>query len=171
MLPPKLIQHVPIEALEKLYRNETLMKQARRYLAILECYRTNYYPNLRKIGSLLRVSPQTVGNWVRQWNELGVEGLTIKKPTGRPSTLSGEEVNEFISIIELNPREYGYNFSTWTLKKMKVFIKDKFNHSLDLSSISRILKQNDMVRIIPRPMPAKGDPKKKNNLNRTLVIF
>lgn len=171
MLPPKLIPHIAIEELEDLYRNEKLAKQARRYLAILEGYRTNYYPNLIKIGVLLRISPKTVGNWVRSWNQFGPDGLRIKKQFGRPTTLSDENITEFISLIEIHPRDLGFNFSTWTLKTMKGLVQEKFNKTLSLSTISRILKQNDIVRIVPRPMPAKGDPQKKNNSHKVLVIF
>lgn len=171
MLPLKLIPHIPIEKLEKIYKNEPFSKQSRRFLAILEGYRTNFYPNIKRISKLLRVSLKTVRNWIHDWNEYGPEGLIIKKQEGRPSTLSDEEITKFISIIELNPRDFGYNFSTWTLKTMKDLILEEFKKDLSLSAISRMLKQNDIVKIKPRPMPAKGDPKKKNNLNRILVIF
>jgi len=171
MLPLKIFSHIPIEELEELYKKEPFTKQARRYLSILEGYRTNLYPNTKRISKLLRVSTKTVRNWIHNWNDYGPEGLIIKKQGGRPSTLSDEEIFEFISIIELNPRDSGFNFSTWTLKTMKDLILKEFEQDLSLSAISRLLKHNDIVKIKPCPMPAKGDQKKKNSSNKILAIF
>ncbi|MBD3255424.1 MAG: hypothetical protein GF383_10040, partial [Candidatus Lokiarchaeota archaeon] len=62
MLPVKVVPHLEKEELEELVREESSLKQARRYLALLQAYRTNYYPDCEAIAELFLVSTQTVYN-------------------------------------------------------------------------------------------------------------
>ncbi len=168
MIPLKIVSHIPIELLEELYKNELFTKQARRYLTNLEGYRTNFYPNTNRISKHLRVCTKTIRNWIHDWNDYGPEGLIIKKQEGRPSTLSNQEIANLISFIELNPRNSGFDFITWTLKTMKYLISKEIKKDLSFSAISRLLKQYDIVKIKPRPMPSKGDLKKKEQFKQDL---
>jgi transposase len=64
-----------------------------------------------------------------------------------------------------SPRKSGYNFSTWTLSTIAEPISRKFDEEMSESGISRMLDRNDIVLVKPRPMPAKGDPKKNAIFN------
>jgi transposase len=161
MNPLKVIPHIKKEELKDLFRNESSAKQARRYLAILQAYRTNYYPNCRKIAELLVVSRETVYRWIKAWNKEGVKGIQIKKQPGRPTKLSQREKEHLFEIVLRPPREMGFSFSTWTLKAISEYILQEFGKEMSVSGISRMLARNDIVQIKPRPMPAKADPKKK----------
>lgn len=165
MLPLKVIPHLKREELKKLFQKEKSAKQAKRYLAILQAYRTNYYPDCQRIADLLLVSRQAVYNWIKAWNWEGVEGIRIKKQPGRPQKLTWIEREQLFKIILRSPRESGFNFSTWTLKAISEYISQEFEKDISLSAISRMLARNDIVQIKPRPMPAKGDIKKSAHLN------
>ena len=160
MLPLKITPYLEKEELEELLRKERSAKQARRYLAILHAYRTNYYPDCQKIADLLVVSRQTVYNWMKAWNREGLKGIRIKKQPGHPKKLIRAERKHLFKIILRSPRESGFDFSTWTLKAISEYISQRFGTQMSLSAISRMLARNDIVQIKPRPMPAKGDPKK-----------
>lgn len=165
MLPLKVIPHLKRETLEELVREEESAKQARRYLAILQAYRTNCYPDCKKIADFFLVCRQTVYNWVKAWNKGGLEGIQIEKQSGRPPTLNEEEQEQLFETICKSPRKSGYNFSTWTLSAIAEHISRKFDEDISESGISRMLDRNDIVLVKPRPMPAKGEPKKNANLN------
>lgn len=165
MLPLKITPHLEKEELEELFRENKSAKQAMRYLAILQAYRTNYYPNCQKIADLLVVSRQTVYNWMKAWNREGLKGIQIKKQLGRPKKLTQAERQYLFEIILRSPRELGFKFSTWTLKAISEYISQEFGKDISLSAISRMLARNDIVQVKPRPMPAKGDPKKSAPLS------
>lgn len=160
MIPLKVIPHLEKENLEELFRKEKSAKQARRYLAILEAYRTNYYPDCQKIADLLLVSRHAVYNWIKAWNKEGVEGIQIKKQPGRSGKLTQIEQEHLFKIVLRSPRESGFKFSTWTLKAISEYILQEFGDKMSLSAISRMLARNNIVQIKPRPMPAKGIPQK-----------
>ncbi|MBD3253541.1 MAG: helix-turn-helix domain-containing protein [Candidatus Lokiarchaeota archaeon] len=165
MLPVKVVPHLEKEELEELAREESSLKQARRYLALLQAYRTNYYPDCEAIADLFLVSTQTVYNWIKAWNREGLEGIRIDKPSGRPKKLNKAEREQLIETILHSPRESGYRFSTWTLKAISNHVSREFDKEMSESGIYKMLRRNDIVQVKPRPMPAKGDPKKNANLN------
>jgi len=167
MLPLKAIPHLEKEELEELVQEEDSLKQARRYLAILQAYRTNYYPNCQAIADFFLVSRQTVSNWILTWNEEGLEGIQVEKPPGRPETLNEEEQEQLFEVILRSPRKSGYKFSTWTLSAISKYIAEEFDEDMSVSGIWKMLDRNDIVQVKPRPMPAKADPKKNANSSAT----
>ena len=167
MLPVKVVPHLKKEDLEELIQEEDSLKQARRYLAILYACRTNYYPDCQAIADLFLVSRQTVYNWFRAWNEEGLEGTLIEKPPGRPKTLDEADREQLFEVILRPPRESGHQFSTWTLSAISEYISEEFDEEMTESGIWKMLTRNDIVQVKPRPMPAKGDPKKNANSSAT----
>lgn len=163
MLPIKIIPHLTREELEVRYKKEKNAHQLKRYQAILWAYDTNFYPNVKRIAKRLRVTERTVYNWINTWNKEGPDGLIIKKSSGHPPILNPEEQEEFIEDVLRHPREVGYDFSSWTLKAMAEHMKQKFGRSMSLSGIFRLLKRHNITLLVPRPLPAKGDEKKKRN--------
>ncbi|MHA1727541.1 MAG: helix-turn-helix domain-containing protein [Promethearchaeota archaeon] len=166
MLPLKITPHISMLELKKIYRKEKSAKQMKRYQAILWSYNSNFYPNVSEIAKKLCMCKQTIYSWIKDWNNDGLEGLKIKKQSGQPPKLTEEELNQLIAELLENPRDAGYDFSTWTLKAIAGHIQKKFNTSVSLSGIYRMLKRNKMTLIVPRPMPVKGDAKKKKNLSK-----
>jgi transposase len=167
MLPLKVVPHLEQEELEELVQEEDSLKQARRYLAILQAYRTNYYPDCKAIADFFLVSRQTVYNWIKAWNREGLEGIQVETPPGRPETLNEDEQEQLFEVILRSPRESGYQFSTWTLSAISEYISERFDEEMTESGIWKLLTRNDIVQVKPRPMPAKGDPKKNANSSAT----
>ncbi len=50
----------------------------------------------------------------------------------------------------------------WTLKAIAGHVEKEYDETMSLNGVYRMLKRNDLSRVVPRPMPAKADPKKKH---------
>lgn len=163
MIALKVCFHISFEELKEFYRKTVKNKLARKYLAILKLYEGK---TTQQVADELYVTPQIVRKWIHRWNEYGPNGLVSLPQSGRPSFLSEEEQAELIQDILKSPRDLGYDYSNWMLKIIAEHIKRKYGKKMTLSGIWRMLKRHDMTRLVPRPMPAKADPKKKKNFSR-----
>lgn len=152
--------HVPIQEVERLYKSEPKSKQARRFFAILQLYEGK---TLSETALITRVSRRIVQSWVHRWNTCGSEGLKAKPQPGRPPVLTEAEEKELVQDILALPRAHGYEFSTWLLKDIAGHVQRKFGKKLTLSGVWRLLQRHKITRLVPRPMPAKADPKKKQS--------
>ena len=160
MLPLKVIPHMPKEELQNLVKHEKSARKLKRLQAILWCYKTNYYVYTKRIASKIYVTPSTICNWVHAWNKKGLDGLKIGRSSGKKPVLDPKEQEEFIRDVTQNPRNLGYEFSTWTLKSMKMHMHAKFGKTMSLTGIFYMLRRHNVIRLVPRAIPAKGDKKK-----------
>ncbi len=160
MFPLQIKRHVSFEELKNLFRKTDKKSLAIRYLAILKMYEGEDAP---KAAREVYVTPQSVRNWVHRWNEQGPKGLIPEPQSGRPPVLKEEEREVLINDVLKSPREIDYDFSTWTLKAIVGHVKKKFGKEMSISGVDRMLKRENLSRVVPRPMPAKADPQKKLN--------
>lgn len=159
----QVIKHVPYEELKTIYRKTKKARLARRYFAILKMYEGM---RLSKVAKELYITPQCVRKWVNKWNNAGLKGLISKPRSGRPPILnSKEKMPKLREEVLTSPQKQGYEFSNWTMKAVKGHIKNRYSKEISISGVCRMLKRNDISRVMPRPMLAKGDPKKKRILN------
>lgn len=166
MVPLQLIPHLSYETLVQAFKKEKNARVTRNIQIILQGYQTNYYPNVREIAQLLHLSKTDVRKWIHKWNQYGLQGLQLKKHKGRAPLLTPQEQTHVIEGVCKHPREIGFEFSTWTLKMIAKYILEQFGKHISLSSISRMLKRNNIVQLVPRTRPAKGDAKKNKSLNK-----
>lgn len=120
----------------------------------------------QQVADEIFVTPQIVRKWIHRWNECGPEGLVSLPQSGRPSFLSKDQQAELVQDLLNSPRELGYDYSNWMLKIIAEHVKRKYGIKMTPSGIWRLLKRHDMTRLVPRPMPAKADPKKSKNFSR-----
>ncbi|MHA1394242.1 MAG: IS630 family transposase, partial [Promethearchaeota archaeon] len=146
-------------------------KQKIRLLAIIWGYQSNFYPKVQDTANRLGVTRSTVYHWIRKWNKYGLKGILIKKPSGAPRKLTDQECAELIQDILENPRNSGYDFSTWTLKAIVAHISTKFNKVMTISGVHAMLKRNNITLVMPRPLPTKGDPHKKEAFKQHLEVI
>lgn len=66
----------------------------------------------RQVGAILHVSPYSVGQWVRAYDEGGWPALQIRPGRGRPSRVKAREVEEY---VRQSPRNFGVARTRWTL--------------------------------------------------------
>lgn len=69
----------PKDALEQLYRTESIGRLKERLLAIIFLYEGK---STKEVSALVKRSQNTVRNWRRRWNDGGYQGLKLED--GRP---------------------------------------------------------------------------------------
>lgn len=79
------------------------------------------------------ISQGTVYNWIRQWNNGGIEGLKRKKGSKGNSKLTNDQLIELDNMIQEENLE--------TAKEVQEKIKKEFGVDYHIRSIERIMKK------------------------------
>ncbi|MFC1716813.1 helix-turn-helix domain-containing protein, partial [Candidatus Poribacteria bacterium] len=73
----------------------------------------------KEIARIVRVTPRTVGKYVKRYKKHGFLGLYDAPIPGRPPKVTRDIQEHMDECLETNPRDYGYNMSTWTTSLMQ----------------------------------------------------
>jgi transposase len=84
------------------------------------------------IARLLAISERTVRNTIRAFGELGLDSLYPRKPSGRPTILSGEQRNALLELLSRSPSEFGFERRVWRLSDIASVMEDR-NMALGIS--------------------------------------
>jgi transposase len=93
------------------------------------------------ISTHLRVSRQSVYNWIKKHSELGKQGLKIHK-RGRPkgTQLQPWQSAQIVNLIKNScPDELSMPFFLWTRESVRLLITNKFNIKLSKWTVGRYL--------------------------------
>lgn len=69
----------------------------------------------QRVGAILQVSPYTVGQWYRAYQQGGWAALEIHPGRGRRSRVDAREVEEY---VRQSPRQFGVPRTRWTLQEL-----------------------------------------------------
>lgn len=77
--------------------------------------------DVAKKGLLKERKPDTIYDWLDQWEEEGLEGLTIEKGRGRhpKHEFTKKEIKELKEIIHQSPENFGIEKSRWSVKDLQ----------------------------------------------------
>jgi len=87
--------------------------QARMRLQALAIRAVRRGQTRRPVGAILHVSPYTVGQWCRAYQQRGWSALQIQPGRGRRSRVQAREVEEY---VRHSPRNFGVAGTRWTLQ-------------------------------------------------------
>lgn len=73
--------------------------------------------------------------WVRRFNEYGLEGLLDAPRSGRPATHSQEVRSALLDLALQKPSSLGYPFALWTLERLQRAFKERTGVHLSDSTI------------------------------------
>jgi transposase len=116
-----------------------------------------------EIADLLRVSRQTIYNWVEGFQQRRTrtieERLRDAPRDGRPATV-GEIIDELMEeILETDPREYGYRSTVWTAELFQQYFADYFRLPVSERSVQYALQRLQIRWKRPRHTLALRDPR------------
>jgi len=148
-----------------LYRKEKRSKLKERYHAL---YLMFEFENCTRVAELLGKHRSTVIGWVNTFNERGLEGIVPKKPPGRPSRLSEEQMGEVKKDVMTHPRQLGYEFSNWEGKSVAHHIKKKFGVEIKVRQAQNILHKLTFTLQRPRYKFPKANPEKQKEFVQEL---
>jgi len=103
--------------------------------------------NCENVADLFNNSSRTVSNWVHKINDNN--NIDILKE------------NFIKESLTKHPSKFGINANIWSGKVLSHFIKEEFNIELKSRQCQRLFHKLDFSLKRARPMPVKGDEKKK----------
>src|SRR6266853_946741 len=94
------------------------------------------------VADVLGINRSTIYGWLAQYRRGGWGALKAKPLFGRPPKLDGKKLKWiYDTVTHKNPLQLKFAFALWTREMVARLIKDKFNISLSLVSVGRLLAQ------------------------------
>ena len=82
-----------------------------------------------------------VYQWLKLFDEGGIEALTFKKiPGAKPKLTPAQKKKVFDIVTMKNPEQLKFPFALWTLAMVRQLIRELFNVTLSEVSVGRLLK-------------------------------
>jgi transposase len=101
--------------------------------------------SIPEVADLLRVSRQTVYNWVARFQSRRSrpvpQRLSDAPRDGRPATISDIIDDLLDEIIDTDPRIYGYRSTVWTAELFQQYLSDFFQIAAGRRSVQYALKR------------------------------
>jgi transposase len=95
------------------------------------------------IAKDLKRHPHTVRDWLKRYNEHGIDGLQRKFAPGKTPALRLSVAKEVVGVIEKSPEEFGYPVSLWTTNLLAQWLRDHRDIKTSHDTIERALKSCD----------------------------
>jgi len=128
--------------------------QARRLLAIASILSGVSRAEAAKSAGMER---QTLRDWVRRYNDGGIEGLKDRPNPGRRPLLNKEQLTELDQLVETAPDPIKDGVVRWRCCDLKAQIESRFNVEISERSVGRILRARGFRRLSVRPKHPKAD--------------
>jgi transposase len=106
-------------------------------------------------------SPRSVANWARRFDRQGLAGLAEGNHSGRPGSLSPEQMEEVRALIRKSPSEAGLDANLWDGKALALCLRQRYQIQLGVRQCQRLFHQMDMRYRLPRPAVAKANPQRQ----------
>jgi|SaaInlStandDraft_1057018.scaffolds.fasta_scaffold188996_1 transposase len=76
-----------------------------------------------QIAKLLKRNHHTVRDWIKRYQEYGLDGLKRRYSSGRPSSLRDRVSSAIHKVIDSSPSQYGYPLAIWTALVLQDYLK------------------------------------------------
>lgn len=110
-----------------------------------------------QVALLFGDSPRSVVNWARRFDRHGLAGLAEGNHSGRPGSLSAEQMEEVRALIRQSPTEAGLQANLWDGKTLAQCLQQRYQVDLGVRQCQRLFHQLDMRYRLPRPAVGKAD--------------
>ena len=114
-----------------------------------------------EIVEILGVGRSSVFEWQKKYREGGLAALSTKFASGRPTTLSDEQMIRLYGLINgKDPRQYSFELALWTRGLVADLIHRKFGVRLSRVTVGRVLTKLGMSPQRPLYRAYQQDPEK-----------
>ncbi len=125
----------------------------------------------KEIAKIVRVIPRTVGKYVKRYKKHGFLGLYDAAIPGRPPKVTRDIQEHMDKCLETNPREYGYNMSTWTTSLMQHHLWIRFGVRTCVETARLWFRRLDYRLIFPRYLLLDADKKKVQKAQQDIAAL
>jgi transposase len=94
-----------------------------------------------QVAEMQAVSKPTIYGWIDRWRSGGVEGLANRPKSGRPLKTDDEYSLKLLEVIEKEPAGLGYDFTIWTIDRLRAHLEKETGISLSESRFRALLKR------------------------------
>lgn len=119
-----------IDSLESICKTSPIFRIRQRAHAILLSYKK--FP-MKSLAEIFDVDRDTVSAWLKSWELEGLEGLSDKPRSGRPSILTEEDRQKLEELIIAQPNQ---------TKMVHAKLSEEINKSFSCDTLKRALKKN-----------------------------
>ena len=101
-------------------------------------------------AEMLAVSQATIYNWYHRWRADGLAGLANQPKAGRPRKATDEYVTLLEAVIEQDPSQFGYDFTLWTVDRLRAHLARHTGIELSATRFRALLKEQEYVYRRPK---------------------
>jgi transposase len=101
---------------------------------------------------------QTLRDWVRRYNDLGIEGLKSRSGSGRKPSLSASQRAELLALAVKGPDLETDPVVRWRCVDLRDEVQRRFSVTVHENTIGVWLRDMKLTRLQPRPFHPKKDP-------------
>ena len=94
-----------------------------------------------QVAEMQAVSKPTIYGWIDRWRSGGVEGLANRPKSGRPLKADDAYSLALLEVIEKEPSELGYDFTIWTIDRLRAHLEKITGIDLSESRFRALLKR------------------------------
>ena len=114
-----------------------------------------------EISSIIKVSRSRVSEWLKTYEQQGIDGLMEGHRSGRPSRLSDLQKIFLCDILDSGPVAYGLISGIWTAKSIAKLISDEFDIEYHPGHVWKLLQDFGFSVQSPKRLLAKADDEKR----------
>lgn len=93
-----------------------------------------------EVAQALQIKERKVRQWLKRFNERGLDGLQEQKRSGRPATYSPEQISEVVAAALTKPDQLRQPFGHWTLDRLETSLNEERGIAIKRSRINEILQ-------------------------------
>ena len=93
-----------------------------------------------EVAEMQAVSIPTIYSWIKRWRKGGVEELATKPRSGRPAKADEAYERLVAEVVEKEPGEFGYNFTVWTIDRLRAHLAKETGIELSEARFRALLK-------------------------------
>jgi transposase len=111
-----------------------------------------------QVAALYSVSLRSLNNWIRHFNQQGIDSLIEGERTGRPAKITPEQSAHYRQIIEQPELAEQLH---WTAVKFHGYLRQEFQHEIGYRTVVRWLHDNNFRLKVPQPWPDRQDEEQR----------
>ncbi len=96
------------------------------------------------IAAALRLTADTVRDWIKRFNAQGLAGLEDQPRAGRPPTCTPEQGATVIATALSDPKRLDLPFASWTLDRLAACLNEQKGIAIKRSRIDEILLEEGL---------------------------
>ena len=105
-----------VQQLERAMHNDGRVEVVQRATAIRQLH---LGATPQAVAAMFAVSASTIYHWWERWEAGGLEALSQQPRQGRPPKTDESYWQQLETVLESDPKSYGYTFSVWTTARLR----------------------------------------------------